>query len=65
MAIFKDELVEYLSPERRERCPYPLQGIEVYDPEKNKFLVLLINHLDWNVITTTVFYKASDRLIFF
>jgi hypothetical protein len=64
--ILKDELIEFVAPQAREKCPYPLRHIEVYDPEKNEILVLLTNHLDWSAKTIAALYKDRWQIeIFF
>ena len=57
--ILKDELIELRGIQAREKCPYPLRRIEVYDPEKNEVLVFLTNHLDLGA--TTVAAICKDR----
>ena len=55
--ILKDELIEFKGPKAREKCPYPLRRIEVYDPDKNEILVFLTNHLDLGATTIAAIYK--------
>jgi hypothetical protein len=55
--ILKDELIEFLAPLAKEKCPYPLRRIEVYNPEKDEILVFLTNHLDWGSTTIAALYK--------
>jgi hypothetical protein len=55
--ILKDELIEFSAPLAREKCPYPLRRIEVYNPEKDEILLFLTNHLDWGSTTIAALYK--------
>jgi hypothetical protein len=55
--ILKDELIEFVAPLAKEKCPYPLRRIEVYNPEKDETLVFLTNHLDWGATTIAALYK--------
>jgi hypothetical protein len=55
--ILKDELIELSTPLTKEKCPYPLQRIEVYNPEKDEILVFLSNHLEWGSTTIAALYK--------
>ena len=64
--ILKDELIELRGIQAREKCPYPLRRIEVYDPEKNEVLVFLTNHLDLGATTVAAIYKDRWQIeIFF
>ena len=64
--ILKDELIELTDPLSREKCPYPLRRIEVYDPEKDEILVFLTNHLDLGATTIAAIYKDRWQIeIFF
>ncbi len=55
--IRKDELIEFLAPLAKEKCPYPLRRIEVYNPEKDETLVFLTNHMNWGSTTIAALYK--------
>jgi hypothetical protein len=55
--ILKDELIELSAPLAKEKCPYPLRRIEVYNPEKDEILVFLSNHLEWGSTTIAALYK--------
>jgi len=64
--ILKDELIELRGIQAREKCPYPLRRIEVYNPEKNEVLVFLTNHLDLGATTVAAIYKDRWQIeIFF
>jgi len=64
--ILKDELIELRGIQAREKCPYPLRRIEVYDPEKNEVLVFLTNNLDLGTTTVAAIYKDRWQIeIFF
>ena len=55
--ILKDELIELRGPKAIEKCPHPLRRIEVYDPEKEKILVFLTNHMTLGATTIAAIYK--------
>ncbi len=64
--ILKDELIEFIDPKAREKCPYPLRRIEVYNPEKDEILVFLTSHLGWGATTIAALYKNRWQIeIFF
>jgi hypothetical protein len=64
--ILKDELIDLAAPLAREKCPYPLRRIEVYDPERDETLVFLTNQLDWGATTIARIYKDRWQIeIFF
>jgi len=65
-SILKDELIELRGYGAREKCPYPLRRIEVYDPQTQEVYVLLTNHLDWGATTIAAIYKDRWQIeIFF
>ncbi len=63
--ILKDELIEFKDPKAREKCPYPLRGIEVLDPDKKQVLVFLTNNLDLGASTIASIYKDRWQIELF
>ena len=64
--ILKDELIELTGYQAREKCPFPLRRIELYDAEKNEILVFLTNHQDLGARTVAAIYKDRWQIeIFF
>jgi len=63
--ILKDELIEFKDPNAREKCPYPLRRIEVFDPDKKEVLVFLTNHLDLGSTTIASIYKDRWQIELF
>jgi hypothetical protein len=63
--ILKDELIEFKDPKAREKCPYPLRRIEVFDPDKKEVLVFLSNHLDLGASTIASVYKDRWQIELF
>ena len=55
--ILKDEMIELRGPKAIEKCPHPLRRIEVYDPENEKILVFLTNHMTLGATTIAAIYK--------
>jgi Transposase DDE domain/Domain of unknown function (DUF4372) len=55
--ILKDEMIELRGPKAIEKCPHPLRRIELYDPEKEKILVFLTNHMTLGATTIAAIYK--------
>ena len=64
--ILKDQLIEFTDPISREKCPYPLRLIQVYDPEKEEVYFFLTNHMDLGATTIAAIYKDRWQIeIFF
>jgi Domain of unknown function (DUF4372)/Transposase DDE domain len=63
--ILKDELIEFKDPKAREKCPYPLRRIEVFDPDKKEVLVFLTNHLALGASTIASIYKERWQIELF
>ena len=64
--ILKDQIIEFTDPASREKCPYPLRVIEVYDPEKDEVHCFLTNHMDLGATTIAAIYKDRWQIeIFF
>jgi hypothetical protein len=64
--ILKDELIEFKDPKAREKCPYPLRRIEVFNPDQKEILVFLTNNLKLGATTIAAIYKERWQIeIFF
>jgi len=63
--ILRDELIEFKDPKAREKCPYPLRRIEVFNPEKKEVLVFLTNNLDLGATTIASIYKDRWQIELF
>ena len=64
--ILKDQLIQFTGPDSREKCPYPLRLVEVYDPDKEEVYVFLTNHMDLGATTIAAIYKDRWQIeIFF
>lgn len=64
--VLKDQIIEFTDPLSREKCPYPLRVIEVYDPEKDEVHCFLTNHMDLGATTIAAIYKDRWQIeIFF
>ena len=62
----KDQLIQFTGPDSREKCPYPLRLVEVYDPDKEEVYVFLTNHMDLGATTIAAIYKDRSQIeIFF
>ena len=55
--ILNDEIIELRGAKALEKCPHPLRRIEVYDPEQDKILVFLTNHMSLGATTIAAIYK--------
>ena len=59
--ILKDEMIELRGPKAIEKCPHPLRRIEVYDPENEKILVFLTNHMTLGATPLLPFTKIVGK----
>jgi hypothetical protein len=55
--ILSDQLIRFTGPKARENCPHLLRRIVVWDPEGEREIVLLTNHLDFGATTIAAIYK--------
>jgi hypothetical protein len=64
--ILQDQLIQFTDPASREKCPYPLRLVQVYDPEKEEVYFFLTNHMDLGATTIAAIYKDRWQIeIFF
>lgn len=64
--ILKDQIIEFTGYQAKKDCPHLLRRIEVWDPEFNRTLVLLTNHLKFGATTVAAIYKDRWQIeIFF
>ncbi len=64
--IVRDQLIGLTSAVAKEHCPSLLRRIEVYDPEQDRVIVLLTNHLDFAASTIARIYRDRWEIeIFF
>ena len=48
-----------------EKCPHPLRRVVVFDPVKEREIVLLTNHLDFGATTISAIYKDRWKIELF
>jgi len=64
--ILRDQLIELNGFYSRQKCPYLLRRIEVWDGENERIVVLLTNHLSFGPTTIAAVYKDRWQIeIFF
>lgn len=64
--ILVDAIIELRTGEGRERCPYPLRCVVAWDPDQQRELVFLTNHLTFGPTTIAAIYKDRWEIeIFF
>ena len=64
--IIADDLIMFTGYYAQKDYPYPLRRIVVWDPEKEREIVLLTNHLDFGATTIAAIYKDRWQIeIFF
>jgi hypothetical protein len=55
--ILSDQEIRWRSDKARHKCPHTLRRIVVWDPVKEREIVLLTNHLDFGATTIAAIYK--------
>lgn len=64
--ILSDQIICPANIRGQHRCPYLLRKIVVYDPENDREIVLLTNHLHFGATTISAIYKDRWQIeIFF
>lgn len=64
--ILSDEVIRLTGQRAPGRCPFELRRIVVFDPENDREIVLLTNHLDFGATTISAIYKDRWQIeIFF
>lgn len=64
--ILKDQIIHLTARQAKEKCPFPLRRIEVWDAVHNKIIVFLTNHLKFGATTIAAIYKDRWQIeIFF
>ena len=64
--ILSDEIIRLTGRWAPRNCPHPLRRVVVWDPENDRAIVLLTNHLEFGATTISAIYKDRWQIeIFF
>ncbi len=63
--VERDEIIRLTGVGAPEKCPPPLRRVEVYDPEKDRMLVFLTNHLTLGATTIGAIYQDRWQIELF
>ena len=63
--IVSDEIIRLVNIGADEKCPHPLRRVVVFDPVKEREIVLLTNHLDFGATTISAIYKDRWKIELF
>ena len=63
--ILKDQAIVFTGPGALEKCPHLLRRVVVWDPEKEREIVLLTNHIDFGASTISAIYKDRWQIELF
>jgi hypothetical protein len=60
-----DEIILLTGPQAQKKCPHKLRRIVVWDPDNEREIVLLTNHLDFGSTTIADIYKERWQIELF
>lgn len=60
--ILADQIIRFTGFYQKDRCPYLLRRVLVWDPEKERVIELLTNHLDFGATTISAIYKERWQI---
>jgi hypothetical protein len=63
--IISDQIIRLTGQQAQKKCPYELRRIVVWDPENEREIVLLTNHLDFGATTIADIYKERWQIELF
>lgn len=63
--ILADEIIRLTSPKAQKDCPELLRLVVVWDPENEREIVLLTNHLDFGATTISAIYRDRWQIELF
>jgi hypothetical protein len=63
--IRADELIQFAGYSAKQKCPYVLRRIVVWDSENEREIVLLTNHLEFGATTVAAIYKDRWQIELF
>lgn len=63
--ILSDETILLTGPQAQKRCSYILRRVVVWDPKKDRKIVLITNHLKFGATTIAAIYKERWQIELF
>ena len=60
--IQSDDIILLTGAQAQSKCPHLLRRIVVWDPDKERDIVLLTNHLDFGATTIAAIYKERWQI---
>lgn len=63
--VLKDQIIRLTGQTAEEKCPHLLRRIEFYDPDQDRILVFLTNHMDLASTTIAAIYKDRWQIELF
>lgn len=64
-SILADQLITFTGFYAHKRCPHVLRKVVVWDPQNNKEIALLTNHLEFGATTISAIYKDRWQIELF
>ena len=63
--VLSDQIIRLTGPKAKENCPHQLRRVVIWDPDHEREIVLLTNHLQFGATTISAIYKDRWQIELF